>query len=64
MEVTESFRRQWKQVKPEPEFFKILFVYQKEALATTTATAAKTSLKKWIRASSNFIALIPTRLIR
>ena len=29
-----------------------------------TATATKTSLKKWIRAASNFIALIPSRLIR
>ena len=31
---------------------------------TTTATATKTSLKKWICAASNFIALIPSRLIR
>ena len=31
--------------------------------ATTTATATKTSLTKWIRAASNFIALIPSRLI-
>ena len=31
--------------------------------ATTTATAKKTSLKKWIRAASNVIALIPSRLI-
>ena len=30
------------------------------ALATTTATATKTSLKKWSRAASNFIALIPS----
>ena len=30
----------------------------------TTATARKTSFKKWIRAASNFIALIPSRLIR
>ena len=30
---------------------------------TTTATATKTSLKKWIHAASNFIALIPSRLI-
>ena len=29
-----------------------------------TVTATKTSLKKWIRAASNFIALIPSRLIR
>ena len=28
------------------------------------ATAAKTSLKKWSRAASNFIALIPFRSIR
>ena len=28
-----------------------------------TATASKTSLKKWICAASNFIALIPSRLI-
>ena len=27
-------------------------------------TATKTSLKKWIRAASNFIALIPSQLIR
>ena len=33
-------------------------------LATTTATATKTSLKKWICAPSNFIALIPTRSFR
>ena len=26
--------------------------------------ATKTSLKKWIRAASNFIAIIPTRSIR
>ena len=32
--------------------------------ATTTAMVAKTSLKKWIRAASNFIALIPSRSIR
>ena len=32
--------------------------------ATTTPTATKTSLKKWICAASNFIALIPSRLIR
>ena len=31
--------------------------------ATATATASKTSLKKWICAASNFIALIPSRLI-
>ena len=30
----------------------------------TTATTTKTSLKMWIRATSNFIALIPTRSIR
>ena len=30
---------------------------------TTTATATKTSLKKWIHGASNFIALIPSRLI-
>ena len=35
---------------------------QKGAEATTTAT--KMSLKKRIRAASNFIALIPSRLIR
>ena len=29
----------------------------------TTTTAKKTSLKMWIRAASNFIALIPSRLI-
>ena len=29
-----------------------------------TVTATKTSLKKWIRAASNFIALIPSRSIR
>ena len=28
------------------------------------ATATKRSLKKWIRAASNFIAPIPSRLIR
>ena len=28
-----------------------------------TATATKTSLKKWIRAASNFIALIPSHLL-
>ena len=33
-------------------------------LAHATATATKRSLKKWIRAASNFIALIPSRLIR
>ena len=33
--------------------------------AATTATATKTSgLKNWIRAASNFVALIPSRLIR
>ena len=32
--------------------------------ATTTPTATKTSLKKWICAASNFIALIPSRLVR
>ena len=32
--------------------------------ATTTATATKTSLKKWICVASNFIVLIPSRLIR
>ena len=31
--------------------------------ATATATATKTSLKKWICAASNFIALVPSRLI-
>ena len=31
--------------------------------ATTTAAATKTSIKKWIRAASNVIALIPSRLI-
>ena len=31
---------------------------------TRTATAMRTSLKKWIRATSNFSALIPSRLIR
>ena len=36
---------------------------QKGVQATTTATTTKTSLKKWIRAASNFIALIPSRLI-
>ena len=31
----------------------------------TTVTATKTSLKKWIdRTASNFVALIPSRLIR
>ena len=34
------------------------------SLLTTTATAAKKSLKKWIRAASNFIVLIPIRPIR
>ena len=34
------------------------------SLATTTATATKTSIKNWILATSNFIALIPSRLIR
>ena len=33
------------------------------SLGTTTAMATKTSLKKWIRAASNFIALIPSRAI-
>ena len=33
-------------------------------LATTTATATETSLKKRIRVASNFNALIPSRLIR
>ena len=28
--------------------------------ASTTATATKTSLKKWIRAASNFMALTPS----
>ena len=32
--------------------------------ATTTATVTKTSLKKWIRAASNFIGLIPSRSVR
>ena len=41
----------------------LAWVLQKRML-TTTATATKTSLKKWIRAASNFIALIPYRLIR
>ena len=31
--------------------------------ATATATASKTSLKKWTCAASNFIALVPSRLI-
>ena len=31
---------------------------------TTTATATKTSLKNWIHVASNFIAFIPSRLIR
>ena len=31
--------------------------------ATATATATKTSLKKWICATSNYVALIPSRLI-
>ena len=31
---------------------------------TTTATATRTSLEKWIRPSSNFFSLIPSRLIR
>ena len=30
----------------------------------TTVTATKTSLKKWIHTASNFVALIPSRLIR
>ena len=34
------------------------------AEATKTATAKKTSLKKWIRAALNFIALIPSGFIR
>ena len=38
--------------------------HQWSAEATTPATATKTSLKKWICAASNFIALIPSRLIR
>ena len=33
------------------------------ASATMTATASKTSVKKWICAASNFITLIPSRLI-
>ena len=33
------------------------------AYATMTATASKTSLKKWTCAASNFITLIPSRLI-
>ena len=32
----------------------------KGALATTAATARKTSLRKWIRAASTFIAIIPS----
>ena len=32
--------------------------------ATTTAMVTKTSLKKWIRAASNFIGLIPSRSVR
>ena len=32
--------------------------------ATTTALVAKKSLKKWIRAASNFIELIPSRSVR
>ena len=35
---------------------------QKRALAPTTATAAKTSLLKWIRVFSNFSSFIPVRL--
>ena len=31
---------------------------------TTTATATKTSLKKWSRAASNLIVLIPSRSVR
>ena len=34
------------------------------SLATTTVTVTKTSLKKWSRAASNFIAFIPSRSIR
>ena len=34
------------------------------AKATTTATATKTSLKKWSRVALNFISLIPSRLPR
>ena len=34
------------------------------ASATTTATATRTSLQKWIRVTSNVSALIPSRLIR
>ena len=34
------------------------------ARATTTATTTETSLKKWSRAASNFIALNPPRSIR
>ena len=33
-------------------------------MQTTTATVTKKSLKKRIRAVSNFIALIPSRLLR
>ena len=35
-----------------------------ELKATTTGRATKTALKKWIHAASNFIVLIPFRLIR
>ena len=37
-------------------------VYYYGAYAATTATATKTSLKTWISAASNFIALIPSHL--
>ena len=52
-------------------FFFLIQVWQQTAkivqrtgfLATTRATATKTSLKKWIRATSNFIAHVRTCLI-
>ena len=49
---------------PKPMAFLSLSFRLVVVVATTTATATKTSLKKWICAALNFIALIPSRLIR
>ena len=59
----------WGQVKSESRWLPVTVRVSKTRVlkfsnATTTATATKTSLKKWIRAASNFIALILSRLIR
>ena len=59
----------WGQVKSESRWLPVTVRVSKTRVlkfsnATTTATATKTSLKKWIRAASNFIALFPSRLIR